>query len=65
MNFKFFGFFTHVHINISTRRQLKTNDFLIWKLIFLLIQQNILIISLYKVKAHANDKHDESDQLDV
>lgn len=50
--------------NISSRRKLKINNFLIWKLIFELIDKFHLIVSLHKVNAHSNDEYnDQADAL--
>jgi hypothetical protein len=52
------------HPNISPRKRLKQNHFLIWNLIFWLIEHHNLTVNLNKVKAHSGDKfNDMADRL--
>ncbi|PKK70175.1 hypothetical protein RhiirC2_747055, partial [Rhizophagus irregularis] len=49
---------------VSPRQKLKQSNFLIWDLIFFLINEKHLLVTLHKVSGHSNNPHnDEADLL--
>ncbi|PKC57933.1 hypothetical protein RhiirA1_471729 [Rhizophagus irregularis] len=58
-------FNTRMHLGIvSPRQKLKQSNFLLWDLIFFLINQKNLLVTLFKVPGHSNNLYnDEADTL--
>ncbi|PKC05814.1 hypothetical protein RhiirA5_400724 [Rhizophagus irregularis] len=58
-------FNTHMQSGIASPRQkLKQSNFLIWDLIFFLIEEKQLLVTLHKVSGHSNNPYnDEADSL--
>ncbi|PKK72655.1 hypothetical protein RhiirC2_776945 [Rhizophagus irregularis] len=58
-------FNTRMHLGIvSPHQKLKQSNFLLWDLIFLLINQKNLLVTLHKVPGHSNNLYnDEADTL--